>query len=64
MKQSGLAEQAVVFHGACTAQHPKQYFCLISAGYLPQEQTCHGAYEEQAQDTAATCAAHHPATSE
>lgn len=45
------------------AQHPKQYFCL-TAGYWPQEQTCHGAYEEaeeQAQGTAATCAAHHPA---
>lgn len=48
------------------AEHPEQYFCL-TAGSWPQEQICHGADEEgaeQARGTAATCAAHHPATPE
>lgn len=48
VKQLGLAEQAVVFNGACTAEHPEQYFCL-TAGSWPQEQICHGAYEEGAE---------------
>lgn len=48
------------------AQQPKQY-SYLTAGYWPQEQTCQGAYEEaeeQTRGTAATCAAHHPATRE